>query len=33
MVAEQGMAELTAAERQVILDYLATQYGPAVPRF
>ena len=32
MVAEQGMAELTAEERQVILQYLATQYGPDVPR-
>jgi hypothetical protein len=32
MVAEQGMAELTADERRVILDYLATHYGPDVPR-
>ena len=32
MVEEQGMAELTAAERQVILQYLATQYGPSAPR-
>lgn len=32
MVAEQGMAELTPEERRVILDYLATQYGPDVPR-
>jgi cytochrome c len=32
MVAEQGMAELTAEERRVILEYLATHYGPDVPR-
>jgi hypothetical protein len=32
MVAEQGMAELTAEERRVILDYLAANYGPDVPR-
>ena len=32
MVAEQGMAELTADERRVILEYLATQYAPDVPR-
>ena len=32
MVAEQGMAELTAEERRVILQYLATQYGPNAPR-
>ena len=32
MVEEQGMAQLTAAERQVILEYLATQYGPTAPR-
>lgn len=32
MVAEQGMAELTAEERRVILEYLATHYGPNVPR-
>ena len=32
MVAEQGMAELTSAEREVILEYLATQYSPDVPR-
>ena len=32
MVAEQGMAELTADERRVILDYLARHYGPDVPR-
>jgi cytochrome c len=32
MVADQGMAQLTPAERQVILEYLATQYGPAAPR-
>jgi cytochrome c len=32
MVAEQGMAELTPEERRVILDYLAANYGPDVPR-
>jgi hypothetical protein len=32
MVSEQGMAELTAEEREVILEYLATQYAPDVPR-
>lgn len=32
MVEEQGMAELTADERGVILDYLAAHYGPDVPR-
>ena len=32
MVAEQGMAQLTADERRVILDYLAANYGPDVPR-
>ena len=32
MVAEQGMAELTGEERRVILEYLATHYGPNVPR-
>jgi cytochrome c len=32
MVEEQGMTELTADERRVILQYLATQYGPNVPR-
>jgi hypothetical protein len=32
MVKEQGMAELTAEERGVILEYLATHYGPDVPR-
>lgn len=32
MVAEQGMAELTAEERRVILEYLATQFAPDVPR-
>ena len=32
MVEEQGMAELTAEERRVILEYLATQYSANVPR-
>jgi cytochrome c len=32
MVEEQGMTELTADERRVILRYLATQYGPNSPR-
>lgn len=32
MVAEQGMAELMADERALILDYLATQLNPNVPR-
>jgi cytochrome c len=32
MVEEQGMTELTADERRVILQYLATQYGPNSPR-
>jgi hypothetical protein len=32
MVAEQGMAELTAEERRVILGYLAARYGQDGPR-
>ena len=32
MVKEQGMAELTTQQRRVILQYLATHYGPDVPR-
>ena len=28
MVEEQGMAELPAAERELVLDYLAEHYGP-----
>lgn len=32
MVEEQGMAELEAEDRLLILDYLATTYGPDVPR-
>jgi cytochrome c len=32
MVEEQGMAELTAEQRRVILEYLATQYGQNSPR-
>lgn len=32
MVAEQGMVELTADQRRVILDYLAAHYGPDTPR-
>jgi cytochrome c len=32
MVEEQGMTELTADERRMILQYLATQYGPNSPR-
>jgi cytochrome c len=32
MVAEQGMAELPAADRTLILDYLATHLNPDVPR-
>jgi hypothetical protein len=32
MVAKQGMAELAADDRAVVLDYLATYYGQDVPR-
>jgi cytochrome c len=32
MVEEQGMAELTADERRVILQYLATYFGQNAPR-
>jgi hypothetical protein len=32
MVEEQGMTELTADERRVILQYLAMHYGPESPR-
>jgi hypothetical protein len=32
MVEEQGTAELTAEERRVILEYLATQCGRNSPR-
>jgi cytochrome c len=32
MVKKQGMAELTAEERGVILEYLATHYGLDGPR-
>lgn len=33
MVEEQGMDELEADEREVILDYLATHYNPDRPNF
>jgi hypothetical protein len=33
MVEEMGMAELMAEDREVILDYLATHYGPDRPHF
>ena len=32
MVEEQGMAELAADDRAVILEYLTTHYGQDVPR-
>lgn len=32
MVEKQGMAELPAADRTLILDYLATHLNPDVPR-
>jgi hypothetical protein len=33
MVEEMGMAELVEEDRELILDYLATQYGPDRPHF
>jgi hypothetical protein len=33
MVEEMGMAELIEEDRELILDYLATHYGPDRPHF
>ncbi len=33
MTEEQGMAELTGAPREQILDYLATAFSPERPNF
>ena len=33
MVKEQGMSELDPEEREIILDYLSTHYGPDRPHF
>lgn len=33
MIDEQGMPEIENAERELILDYLSTNYGPDRPNF